>query len=188
MPSTILLFLHLNTPSIQARDKNGPNFLVDHLKLGLWPHKKCLFKIEIDESNVDPIAEISTKSYGTFSFNSFNCTNTSITRWSITWNQNVVAWWYQYVSSTWKASNIVDIQYKIHSNTWPWGSPINYNQQTFELLPSIATSLYPLMKVVRKLNHEKLEGTTPFMVFCVTYSICKASMYWFLEVSKCRAR
>ena len=36
--------------------------MVDYLKLGMWPHKKnCVFKIEIDESKVDPIVEISTK-------------------------------------------------------------------------------------------------------------------------------
>ena len=88
-------------------------------------------------------------SHGFFSINLFSSTNTSITRWNITWNQKVVAWWYQYVSSTWKASNIVGIQYKIHFNIRPWESPINYvRSQTFELLPSIATSLYPLINLL----------------------------------------
>ena len=69
MPSTLLLILHLNTPSIQPRDKNGPNILVNHPKFGLWPHKKCLIKIKSDEFNVDPIAEIPFKSW--FFFNQF---------------------------------------------------------------------------------------------------------------------
>ena len=67
MPSTTSFTLHLNTPSTQARDRNGPKFLVDRPKLGPRPHQKCLFKIEIDESKVDPIAAISTKSYYDFS-------------------------------------------------------------------------------------------------------------------------
>ena len=41
--------------------------------------------------------------------------------WS--WNKKVVAWWYQYASSTLKASNIVSIEYTIRPNTWPWEKP-----------------------------------------------------------------
>ncbi len=80
---------HFKAPSTHPFDKNGPNFFVNLSKFGPRP-QKVSFKMEMDASRVHPIAEILTKSYWIFSFNLFNSTKTSTTRWSMNWNWKVV--------------------------------------------------------------------------------------------------
>jgi hypothetical protein len=55
--------LHLNAPSTQASNIKGPKILVNHPKLGPYPHKKCLVNTKMGASKVYPTIEISTMSY-----------------------------------------------------------------------------------------------------------------------------